>query len=74
MLGNDLPPPSRRGDCQGPSPDYSNLSPQDYRPGHASQSPRNSDLDLPLVYDELRRLAAAQMAREKTGQTLADTR
>ncbi len=26
---------------------------------------------LPLVYDELRRLAAAQMARERPGQTLA---
>jgi RNA polymerase sigma factor (TIGR02999 family) len=28
---------------------------------------------LPLVYDELRRLAAAQMAREKPGQTLDAT-
>jgi len=28
---------------------------------------------LPLVYDELRRLAAAQMAREKPGQTLTAT-
>jgi RNA polymerase sigma factor (TIGR02999 family) len=28
---------------------------------------------LPLVYDELRRLAAAQMAREKLGQTLDAT-
>jgi RNA polymerase sigma factor (TIGR02999 family) len=28
---------------------------------------------LPLVYDELRRLAAAQMAREKPGQTLEAT-
>jgi RNA polymerase sigma factor (TIGR02999 family) len=28
---------------------------------------------LPLVYDELRRLAAAQMAREKPGQTLNPT-
>jgi RNA polymerase sigma factor (TIGR02999 family) len=28
---------------------------------------------LPLVYDELRRLAAAQMAREKPGQTLQAT-
>jgi RNA polymerase sigma factor (TIGR02999 family) len=28
---------------------------------------------LPLVYDELRRLAAAQMAREKAGQTLDAT-
>jgi RNA polymerase sigma factor (TIGR02999 family) len=28
---------------------------------------------LPLVYDELRRLAAAQMAREKPGQTLDPT-
>ena len=28
---------------------------------------------LPLVYDELRRLSAAQMAREKPGQTLDAT-
>src|SRR5207237_6310760 len=28
---------------------------------------------LPLVYDELRKLAAAQMAREKPGQTLDAT-
>jgi hypothetical protein len=28
---------------------------------------------LPLVYDELRRMAAAQMAREKPGQTLDAT-
>jgi RNA polymerase sigma factor (TIGR02999 family) len=28
---------------------------------------------LPLVYDELRRLAAAQLAREKPGQTLQAT-
>jgi len=28
---------------------------------------------LPLVYDELRRLAAAQLAREKSGQTLEAT-
>src|SRR5216683_1633375 len=28
---------------------------------------------LPLVYDELRRLAAAQMAQEKPGQTLDAT-
>src|SRR5262249_22139843 len=28
---------------------------------------------LPLVYDELRRLAAARMAEEKTGQTLQPT-
>ena len=26
---------------------------------------------LPLVYDELRRLAAAKLAREKPGQTLS---
>lgn len=28
---------------------------------------------LPLVYDELRRLAAARMAREAAGQTLQPT-
>ena len=35
--------------------------------------PRAAAQLLPLVYDELRRLAAAQMAREKTGQTLDAT-
>jgi RNA polymerase sigma factor (TIGR02999 family) len=32
-----------------------------------------SELLLPLVYDELRRLAAAKMAQEKPGQTLQAT-
>ncbi len=35
--------------------------------------PRAAGQLLPLVYDELRRLAAAQMAREKPGQTLDAT-
>jgi RNA polymerase sigma factor (TIGR02999 family) len=35
--------------------------------------PRAAEQLLPLVYDELRRLAAAQMAREKPGQTLDPT-
>jgi RNA polymerase sigma factor (TIGR02999 family) len=35
--------------------------------------PRVAAQLLPLVYDELRRLAAAQMAREKPGQTLDAT-
>jgi RNA polymerase sigma factor (TIGR02999 family) len=35
--------------------------------------PHAADGLLPLVYDELRRLAAAQMAREKPGQTLNGT-
>jgi RNA polymerase sigma factor (TIGR02999 family) len=35
--------------------------------------PRAAAQLLPLVYDELRRLAAAQMAREKPGQTLNAT-
>lgn len=34
---------------------------------------RAADELLPLVYDELRKLAAAQMAHEKTGQTLQAT-
>jgi RNA polymerase sigma factor (TIGR02999 family) len=38
----------------------------------AGDSHAAADL-LPLVYDELRRLAAAQMAREKPGQTLDAT-
>jgi RNA polymerase sigma factor (TIGR02999 family) len=33
----------------------------------------NSEQLLPLVYDELRRLAAAQMARESAGHTLQPT-
>src|SRR5436190_21644126 len=35
--------------------------------------PRAAAELLPLVYDELRRLAAGQMAREKPGQTLDAT-
>jgi RNA polymerase sigma factor (TIGR02999 family) len=35
--------------------------------------PQAAEQLLPLVYDELRRLAAAQMAREKPGQTLNAT-
>ena len=35
--------------------------------------PRAADQLLPLVYDELRRLAAEQLAREKPGQTLQAT-
>jgi RNA polymerase sigma factor (TIGR02999 family) len=38
-----------------------------------SGDPRAAEDLLPLVYDELRRLAAAQMAREKPGQTLDAT-
>jgi RNA polymerase sigma factor (TIGR02999 family) len=35
--------------------------------------PRAAEQLLPLVYDELRRLAAARMAQEKPGQTLQAT-
>ena len=35
--------------------------------------PHAAEQLLPLVYDELRRLAAAQLAREKPGQTLEAT-
>src|SRR5262245_25323908 len=35
--------------------------------------PRAAEQLLPLVYDELRKLAAAQMAHEKPGQTLQAT-
>jgi RNA polymerase sigma factor (TIGR02999 family) len=35
--------------------------------------PQAADQLLPLVYDELRRLAAAKMAHEKAGQTLQAT-
>ena len=38
-----------------------------------SGDPRAADELLPLVYAELRTLAAAQMAREKAGQTLQAT-
>ena len=36
-------------------------------------NPQAADQLLPLVYDELRRLAAAKMAQEKPGQTLQAT-
>src|SRR5215216_1810748 len=35
--------------------------------------PRAAELLLPLVYDELRRLAAQRLAREEPGQTLQAT-
>jgi ECF sigma factor len=35
--------------------------------------PREADRLLPLVYDELRRLAAARLAREAPGQSLQPT-
>ncbi len=35
--------------------------------------PRAAEQLLPLVYEELRKLAAAQMARENPGQTLQPT-
>lgn len=38
-----------------------------------SGDPRASDELLPLVYDELRKLAAAKLANEKPGQTLQAT-
>jgi len=39
----------------------------------ASGDPRAADKLLPLVYEELRKLAAAKMAREQPGQTLQAT-
>ena len=39
----------------------------------ASGDAQAADKLLPLVYEELRRLAAAQLAREKPGQTLDAT-
>lgn len=35
--------------------------------------PNAAEQLLPLVYDELRKLATAKMAQEKPGQTLQDT-
>lgn len=37
------------------------------------EDPRAADQLLPLVYEELRKLAAAKMAREQPGQTLQPT-
>ena len=39
----------------------------------ASGEPQAADRLLPLVYDELRRVAAAQLAQERPGQTLQAT-
>src|SRR5262245_48436849 len=39
----------------------------------AQGDPHAAEQLLPLVYDELRRLAAQKMAREKSGQTLQPT-
>ncbi len=38
-----------------------------------SGDPQAAEQLLPLVYDELRKLAAAKLASEKTGQTLQAT-
>ena len=38
-----------------------------------SGDPRAAEQLLPLVYDELRKLAAARLAQEKPGQTLQAT-
>ena len=38
-----------------------------------SGEPHAAEQSLPLVYDELRKLAAAKMAQEKPGQTLQAT-
>ena len=38
-----------------------------------SGDPSAADQLLPLVYQELRKLAAAKLAQEKPGQTLRDT-
>ena len=38
-----------------------------------SGDPSAADKLLPLVYEELRRLAAAKLAQEKPGQTLQPT-
>mgnify|MGYP003663961035 FL=1 len=38
-----------------------------------SQDPSSSEQLLPLVYDELRRLARGRLAQERTGQTLQPT-
>ena len=39
----------------------------------AQGEPRAAEQLLPLVYDELRRLAARKLAQEKPGQTLSAT-
>ena len=39
----------------------------------AIEDPHAAEGLLPLVYDELRKLAAKRMAQEKTGQTLQPT-
>src|SRR6516162_11791073 len=42
-------------------------------PPNESSNAHGAEKLLPLVYDELRRLAAAQLANEKPGQTLDAT-
>src|SRR3954447_8586751 len=39
----------------------------------AAGDPRAAEMLLPLVYDELRKLAAAKLAQEQPGQTLQAT-
>jgi RNA polymerase sigma factor (TIGR02999 family) len=55
-----------------PPNEYERLTPEEAAHLDAGD-PRAAQQLLPLVYDELRRLAAAHMAREKPGQTLDAT-
>ena len=42
-------------------------------PNAGPEGPKTAEALLPLVYEELRRLAASKLAREKSGQTLQAT-
>jgi RNA polymerase sigma factor (TIGR02999 family) len=64
-----LPAVSGGGDPAGPSADHVTRILSRIEQG----DPAAADQLLPLVYEELRRLAAARMAREKPGQTLQAT-
>jgi hypothetical protein len=75
----------QRRDCSGKDPAPASLPAQPADPESATGDvtqilsqindgdPSAAEQLLPLVYEELRRLAAAKMAQEKTGQTLQAT-
>jgi RNA polymerase sigma factor (TIGR02999 family) len=54
-------------------PFHGGKAPWDLRSHIAQGDPGAAEQLLPLVYDELRQLAAQKLAREKTGQTLQPT-
>src|SRR5215470_6022303 len=63
--------PRKRRVARPPEPPMAEVTPT--LPATEDGDPRAAGQLLPLVYDELRRLAAQKLAQEKAGQTLQAT-